>query len=106
MTDIVDRLNDIWRDDDHERGCQGREYTCSCGFDERTLATAKEAADTITTLRSRIGTLEKALKPFAGAVFNDNGDISVDMSAVDAEKMIQAYFALRRSALSEDGGGE
>jgi hypothetical protein len=29
--------------DDHERGCQGRCYTCTCGYDDRTV-------DLITTL--------------------------------------------------------
>lgn len=29
MVDIVERLND------HSRGCQGREYTCSCGYDDQ-----------------------------------------------------------------------
>lgn len=52
-TDIVSRLNDIWSDDDHDRGCQGRTYSCTCGFDERTFATAKEAASEILSLRQK-----------------------------------------------------
>lgn len=36
---------------DHERGCQGREYTCTCGYD----------AD----LNALIETLKTALAPFA-----------------------------------------
>ncbi len=26
---------DIFTREDHARGCQGREYTCSCGYDDR-----------------------------------------------------------------------
>lgn len=44
---LVERLNDIWSNDDHARGCRGREYECTCGFDDRTFATAKEAAEAI-----------------------------------------------------------
>lgn len=43
MKGIIQRLNDIWSDSDHEQGCQGREYTCSCGFDADTFETAKDA---------------------------------------------------------------
>lgn len=57
--DIVDRLNDICSTDDHERGCQGREYSCSCGFDDRTFATAKSAAEYITNMRQYISELEQ-----------------------------------------------
>lgn len=35
---------------DHERGCQGREYACSCGWDEETMAIATDAADLIERL--------------------------------------------------------
>jgi hypothetical protein len=52
--DIIKRLNDIWRDDDHERGCAGRNYDCSCGFDSRSLETAKDAADEIERLRKAL----------------------------------------------------
>lgn len=54
MSDIVERLNDIWRDDDHERGCTGRNYECTCGFDARSFATAKEAAIEIERLRAKL----------------------------------------------------
>lgn len=54
MSDIVEWLNDIWRDDDHERGCTGRNYECTCGFDARSFATAKEAAIEIERLRAKL----------------------------------------------------
>lgn len=59
MSDIVERLNGIWANDDHERGCQGREYSCSCGFDNRTAKTAEDAATEITRLRQLLSEAEK-----------------------------------------------
>ena len=38
---------DVLTEDDHARGCQGREYTCTCGYDER-------VADEIERLRLEI----------------------------------------------------
>lgn len=34
------------RDDYHARGCQGREYTCTCGYDERVEAAIGAPLDT------------------------------------------------------------
>lgn len=59
MTDIVERLNNIWANDDHRRGCQGREYSCSCGFDNRTAKTAEDAATEISRLRQLLSEAEK-----------------------------------------------
>ncbi len=36
--------------DDHERGCQGREYACTCGYDAGLYKAIGEAAATITRL--------------------------------------------------------
>lgn len=49
MSGIVERLRNISRGD-HERGCQGREYVCSCDYDETSWRTAEEAADEIERL--------------------------------------------------------
>ena len=56
MTDIVERLR-VYINDDHERGCQGRYYDCSCGYDDKRDPLMTEAADEIERLRA-------ALKPF------------------------------------------
>lgn len=38
---IAEKLRAV-ADSDHKRGCQGREYTCTCGFDdERDVAIAQ-----------------------------------------------------------------
>ncbi|MCZ7974422.1 hypothetical protein O9X80_07955 [Agrobacterium salinitolerans] len=58
MSDIVERLNAIWANDDHDRGCQGREYSCSCGYDNRTAKTAEDAATEISRLRQLLSEAE------------------------------------------------
>ena len=39
--------------------------------------------------------LREALKPFADAVFNDNGDITVSPSQARYDHFCDAYFAMR-----------
>ncbi len=53
MTDIVEKLRGYARDD-HERGCQGREYDCSCGYDGKRDTLLVEAADKIERLRAEV----------------------------------------------------
>lgn len=60
MADIVARLR-AYAADDHERGCQGREYTCACGYDDKRDPLLAEAADTITALRADNARLRAAL---------------------------------------------
>ncbi len=38
-----------------------------------------------------------ALKPFAGAVFNDNGDMTVDLAFPKYADFCNAYFAMRKT---------
>ena len=64
MSEIVERLR-IYASEDHERLCQGREYTCSCGYDDRRDPLMTEAADEITRLEARVAGLEKALSDAA-----------------------------------------
>lgn len=40
----------------------------------------------------------EALKPLADAVFNDNGDMTVQLPAITSEDCIKAYFAVRELA--------
>ena len=37
---------------DHKRGCQGREYGCSCGYDDEKDAMIERAADALEKLRA------------------------------------------------------
>ena len=61
MTDIVERLRAV-EVTDHERGCQGREYTCTCGWDERVWKTSVEAADEIEKLRAALEATKAKLR--------------------------------------------
>jgi hypothetical protein len=53
MTDIIERLRGYARDD-HERGCNGRYYDCSCGYDKKRDPLLIEAADEIERLRAAL----------------------------------------------------
>jgi hypothetical protein len=69
--DIVDRLNDIWSDDGHKRGCQGRTYSCSCGLDDRTRGTAIDAAAEIASLRRELDEAREALAAARHWIYRD-----------------------------------
>ena len=47
---------------DHFRGCQGREYSCDCGYDTKTERLLKIAAAHIEALEKRVEALEAALR--------------------------------------------
>jgi hypothetical protein len=53
MTDIVERLR-VHAKNDHVRGCEGRTYSCSCGYDEKTEPLLDAAADEIERLRAAL----------------------------------------------------
>ena len=57
MADIVERLRG-YASDDHERGCQGRYYTCSCGYDDKRDPLLTEAAYEIERLRAALEKIE------------------------------------------------
>jgi hypothetical protein len=69
MSDLVERLR-VYASDDHERLCQGRCYTCSCGYDDKRDPLMTEAADEIERLRAALSkartvALEEAAKAVA-----------------------------------------
>lgn len=79
---LVERLNNI-TDGDHDRGCDGRTYSCSCGFDGRTYEAATRAATTLKSLSAKIERLRKALEPLAKAAehhaaFGDERPVRAD----------------------------
>jgi hypothetical protein len=49
-------------------------------------------------LRKALEQAERALKPLADAVFNDNGDMTVNLPSPTSEECIAAYFVERRIA--------
>ena len=67
MTDIVERLR-AYASDDHERGCKGREYDCSCGYDDKRDPLLEDAA-------ARIERLEAALRAILNVPANWGSEI-------------------------------
>lgn len=47
--------------DDHARGCQGREYSCTCGYDDRVAAA-------LVSQEAEIADLRKALSQANGLI--------------------------------------
>lgn len=62
MSDIVERLR-VYASDDHERGCQGRYYDCSCGYDGKRDPLLDEAAARITQLEAALREIEYLDRP-------------------------------------------
>ena len=48
---------------DHSRGCQGREYACSCGYDNNTDEIKERNSRLIESMRTR---LKDQITPLAG----------------------------------------
>lgn len=76
------------------------------------MARARHQAQTPspqTNLRVALEKAAEALRPMADAVFNDNGDMTVNMTMPTGEECIQAYFAEKRiqaalaATATEDG---
>lgn len=85
MSDIVERLT---KEKDH-----------ATQWANKAIEDMKESYEAeLAAVRTRCEGLENALQPFADAVYNDNGDIEVNLS-VNADDLIRAYFTLRRATL-------
>lgn len=89
MSDLVERLHTLSRGD-HGRGCQGREYHCSCGFDEQAWKAADEAI-------ARIEYLEKRLEVVPGWSESADGISCRD----DTIKLQDAHITKLETALAE-----
>jgi hypothetical protein len=85
------RANDMLINDDHDRGCQGREYSCACGYDARVLEAAQQDAAELTRLRAENARLREA------------GLAVLDGWFVGQLELMEALTALR-AALKEGGG--
>jgi hypothetical protein len=53
MTDIVERLRE-YASTDHKRGCEGRCYSCTCGYDDERDHLLVETADEIERLEAEL----------------------------------------------------
>ena len=61
---------------------------------ERAEASLGVAETEIICLNKMLGDARKALEPFAHAVFNDNGDVTLDMSDIGTKDYLRARSAL------------
>ena len=61
MSDLIERLQGIAGTSDHERGCAGREYSCSCGFDDLVEELCDKAQSTLRTQSATITQLQAEL---------------------------------------------
>lgn len=83
--DLVERLRNISRGD-HERGCQGREYVCSCDYDETSWKTAEEAAAEIDRLRRELEEHQAAKwKEKHVDTMNDMAALRIALEGVEAQ---------------------
>jgi len=81
VTDVVMQLNAAIGDD-HERGCQGRCYACTCGFDTRIHALLRECREEVLRLRAERDAAEKARQ----IAFDASCDASAAQIAAERER--------------------
>jgi Lar family restriction alleviation protein len=91
---LVAALKDIYETDDHARGCEGRTYDCTCGFDDRTFATAQRAAARIEalTLPTDNSGLVELIRSRIGEEFDNEAHFTAD----EAERIAARLEALSR----------
>jgi hypothetical protein len=74
MTDIVERLHGQITSD-HIRGCTGRQYSCSCGYDAETERLLSEAAAEIKRLQAEAERLQRGEKVYLEGANRDATEI-------------------------------
>lgn len=97
VADLVERLREMVRTD-HLRGCEGREYECSCGHIDRQDALMLEAAAALTSLEAERDRLREALQEIAEMTDPDQPD---SYRADDREGCLDAVHA-RAAALTPE----
>ena len=94
MTDIAEKLRN-YANDDHERLCQGRTYSCSCGYDDKRDPLMTEAADHIIALRAEV----ERLRGFETA--NRLNAAQVKAQRAEVERLQQDHEHARKSLEAE-----
>ena len=93
MSDIVERLRIYVSDEDHKRGCRGREYDCSCGYDGKRDQLLTDAVDTITRFRNALNADPQTLRLHLG-----------EMTAQEMRTLKAGFhWVLNRAALAQGG---
>ena len=76
-------------------------YCPHCGADEPSWNgnhADPEWLDIFEKHDAEVARLRAALKPFAAAVFNDNGDMTIDHAGIGIDQFAAAYFAMKGTA--------
>lgn len=81
---------------DHERMCEGRNYACTCGWDEENMEIGNQAAATIERLSAENEALRKGLERAA----DDLQDIGTQSPAKSGRGTITHENYLRRTLIS------
>lgn len=98
VSDIVERLR-AYAGDDHERGCQGRYYDCSCGYDDKRDPLLTQAADEIERLRAKVDDWQ-AMKDERDDALCNLATLRLDLEG-DIYMMQAENAKLRAAALEE-----
>ena len=78
---------------DHERGCSGREYTCTCGHDDTITDTIEAQAAEIKRLREALAHLANTIN-IVGSHYH-RAQVAIDDLVLDVKKSARA--ALRET---------
>jgi hypothetical protein len=78
---------------DHERGCSGREYTCTCGHDDTITDTIEAQAAEIKRLREALAHLANTID-IVGSHYH-RAQVAIDDLVLDVKKSARA--ALRET---------
>lgn len=110
LIELIERLKEA-SEGDHARGCDGRQYSCSCGYDDRIFQAAADAATylsalsvapkadrdtTIAALQEELARVREALTKIAGvSEYRDGVGLCQFRPAMSAELAQEtAYYAL------------
>lgn len=92
----VARLLAMISSDDHRRGCQGREYSCTCGYDDRKDAALAEAAAAIERLVAERDEARALVAEANNSLYGSQGYFhSVDGGPFDKHHLSSAIEAMK-----------
>ena len=100
---LIERLR-IAATDDHERGCQGRYFTCTCGYDAATQITCQDAARALEAADALADELEWATRQIAPhkiMCMADDGPACTCDRPQRIKQAIQALAAYRSATKGE-----
>lgn len=80
---LVERLK-ATADGDHKRGCEGRNYSCECGYDEDVALALDAAIPTLRTITAERDALQKRVGEL---------EVSVELAAVWFDGYANAHYA-------------